>query len=163
MSIKTRLLKKFADFSYRHAYAEDYLDSAIATQIKVLREQREMTQAALAEKLKMTQSQVARMESVNNSGWQIRTLKRVAKALDLMLVVKFESFGNVLPDIETFGREALKRPSFNDDPVFKPTIEVSAQTDEAAVVNGGAVVATQPKAAVQADNTFAFTQKQHVA
>lgn len=164
MSIRNQLIQKFADFVYRHAYADEYLDSAIATQIKVLREQRELTQAQLAELLGMKQSQVARMESVNNSAWTLRTLKRVAKAFDLMLVVKYESFGAVLPDIESFGRQALQRPSFKDDPVFIPTIAATATAREDAFTPGGVLMATYPADEVRPANTFGLDKlASHVA
>ena len=44
MKIKDRLLQEFHDFRYRHAYVDEFTDAFIATQIKVLREQHELTQ-----------------------------------------------------------------------------------------------------------------------
>jgi transcriptional regulator with XRE-family HTH domain len=153
MKIREQLYKKFRDFTYRHAYAADYLDSAVATQIKVLREQRNMTQHELAQKLGVKQSQVARMESVNNTGWQIRTLKRVAKAFDLFLVVRFESFGAMLPEIEAFGRSTLERPSFANDPVW-----AGAQSVERSVIDALAASLGDPglknTAQGQVDSSF---------
>ena len=46
------LKHEFADEEYRHSYAESFLNSSIATQIKVLREQRKWRQADLARKQK---------------------------------------------------------------------------------------------------------------
>jgi hypothetical protein len=66
----------------------------------------------------MKQSQICRLENSNNSSWQIRTLKRIAEAFDLVLVVKFESFGAFLPDVESFSRRSLERPSHSDDPAM---------------------------------------------
>lgn len=117
-SIKERLLEKFHDITYRHTYVEEFTDAYIATQIKVLREQRDWNQTVLAEKAGMHQSQIVTYEDVNNSSWTLRTLKKIAKAFDLVLVVRFESFGKVLPDIGHLEREHLTRESFTDDPVF---------------------------------------------
>ena len=55
----------------------------VATQIKVLREQRVMTQAALAEKADMRQPRLSVMEDAGYSNWSINTLKRLARAFDL--------------------------------------------------------------------------------
>ena len=118
MTLRNKLLARFRDGGYRRAYVESFLDAYIATQIKVLREQRDLSQTRLAEKANMKQSQISAMEDVNHTSWKISTLKKIAKAFDLTLVVRFESFSGVLPDIERFGREALQRASFDDDPLF---------------------------------------------
>jgi transcriptional regulator with XRE-family HTH domain len=118
MTLRSKLLARFRDRGYRQAYVDSFLDAYIATQIKVLREQRELSQTELAEKARMKQSQISPMEDVNHTSWKISTLKKIAKAFDLVLVVRFESFGAVLPDIERFARESLERPSFDADAVF---------------------------------------------
>lgn len=124
MTIKERLLKKFHSIKYRHAYVDEFTDAYIATQIKVLREQRELSQTALGELAGMKQSQISELEDVNNRSWKVRTLKKLAKAFDLVLVVRFEQFGRVLPDIGKLDRERLERAGFKDDPVFNHTDEV---------------------------------------
>ena len=123
MKIRDRLLKKFHSFKYRHAYLGEFTDAYIATQIKVLREQRGLNQTQLGELAGMKQSQVSELEDVNNRSWKVRTLKKLAQALDLVLVVRFEQFGRVLPDIGKLDREHLHRLSFKDDPVFSSPSE----------------------------------------
>ncbi len=133
MKIKNRLVQRFADFAYRHAYIDSFVDSAIATQIKALREQRSLNQTQLAELAGMKQSQISGLEDVNNTSWKVRTLKRLAKAFDLVLVVRFESFGEVLPRIEDFSRSSLERPSFSDDPAFSPSLSAGTDVDTSQV------------------------------
>lgn len=129
MKIRERLLSKLHDFDYRHAYVDDFTDAFIATQIKVLREQNNLTQEQLADLAGMKQSQISGLEDVNTRSWKVSTLKKIAKALDLALVVRFESFGKILPDIGRLDRETLQRTSFKDDPVFAPaTIVTEANT-----------------------------------
>jgi transcriptional regulator with XRE-family HTH domain len=125
--ITARLLDKFHDFVYRHTYIDEFVDAYIATQIKVLREQRDWNQTVLAEKAGLHQSQIVTYEDVNNASWTLRTLKKLAKAFDLVLVVRFESFGKVLPEIGHLERERLIRESFSDDPVFSSRLPL---TDE---------------------------------
>jgi hypothetical protein len=43
----------------------------------------------------------------------------LAEAFDLALTVNFESFGTFLDEAASLGRDALERPSFADDPVFR--------------------------------------------
>ena len=120
MSALARTLKgEFRDKETRHVYCDEFLNASIATQIKVLREQRHLTQSQLAEMAGLAQRRIAALEDVNYSSWTINVLRRLAEALDLALTIQFESFGEKLTAIEEFGRESLERPSFDNDPVFK--------------------------------------------
>lgn len=118
-SLRNILEEEFKDKEVRDVYCGEFLNSSIATQIKVLREQRSLTQADLAELAGMKQSRIATIEDVNYSSWSINTLRRIAEAFDLALTVQFDSFGYKLFDIVNLSRESLERPSFNDDPVFQ--------------------------------------------
>jgi len=129
-TIKGRILKAFHKLAYRRAYVDNLTDSILATQIQVLREQRGWSQEKLAEVAGLGQSQISKFEDVDNSSWQGRTLKKVAKAFDLRLVVRFESFGTALADIESLNRRELERPSFKDDPVFQIADLRQLQPDE---------------------------------
>jgi transcriptional regulator with XRE-family HTH domain len=114
-----KLRPEFQNEDYRHSYAEECVNTMIATQIKVLREERSMTQSALAEKAEMAQPRLSVMENADYSNWSINTLKRLARAFDVAVSVKFETFSNVVMDFEEMCREALSRPSFKDDPIFR--------------------------------------------
>lgn len=113
-----KLRLEFQDREYRHAYVDSFLNSSIATQIKVLREQREWSQEQLAREANMKQPRISALENVNYSSWSINTLKRLAEAFDVTLKVSFESFGTRLVDIDRFSRESLERFSFDEDPAF---------------------------------------------
>jgi len=118
--LANRVKKAFRNKEYRHAYVDEFLNVSIATQIKVLREQRNWTQAELGNRVDppMKQTRISIMENVNYSSFSINTLRKLAEAFDLTLRVSFESFGCRLKDIEQFSRVALERPSFEDDPAF---------------------------------------------
>ena len=106
------------DEDYRYAYAEDFLNTYIATQIKVLRDQRGMKQEDLANATGTKQSGISRLENVNYSNWKTDTLKKLARALGVRLRISFETFGSLLDEDATFSRERLMRPKFEDDPAF---------------------------------------------
>jgi transcriptional regulator with XRE-family HTH domain len=114
-----KLRSEFQDEEYRHSYAEECLNTMIATQIKVLREQREMTQSTLAKKAEMLQPRLSVMENADYSSWSVSTLKRLARAFDLAITVKFEEFSEVVLDFEEMSKETLSRLSFKDDPMFR--------------------------------------------
>jgi HTH-type transcriptional regulator/antitoxin HipB len=106
---------------YRHAYAEESLDISVGTQIKVLREQRGWRQADLAREAEMPQPSVSRYENVNYSNWSINTLKKLARAFDVCLDVRFRSFGDLVTTVNEFSRATLEVPAFRDDTFFKRT------------------------------------------
>lgn len=116
-----RLVDSFRDKDYRHAYVTESLSTRISTQIRVLREQRDLTQAGLAARTGMKQAAVSRLENVDYASWNIRTLARLAEAFDVALDIRFVSFGEILDEICRFSRQRLERPSFEDDPVFSGT------------------------------------------
>jgi transcriptional regulator with XRE-family HTH domain len=116
--LRINLSEEFHDREYRHTYANDWLNAFIATQIKVLREQRNLTQTQLGEKTKMAQPRVALLEDVNYSSWSINTLRRLAMAFDVRLSVKFETFSSLIPEVEELDRESLERDSFDADMWF---------------------------------------------
>lgn len=160
MTLLTRLLERFKDFEYRHTYVDSFLDSYIATQIQVLRERHGFTQSELAKRARMGQSQISGLEDVNNSTWKVSTLRKLARAFDLVLVVRFEEFSSVLPEIDRFGRSSLTRRSFGHDPAFVDVSEVRhSGTDtelshvQTASTSPGRVLAFQPK------GTFATTRQ----
>ena len=113
-----RFKEEFKDKETRHIYADDFLNTYIATQLKVLREDREWTQKQLAEEAGMRQERISVLEDVNYESWSVKTLKRLAQAFDLRLSIKFETFGSFLKDFDEFSRESLGRVSFDDDPAF---------------------------------------------
>lgn len=127
---------KFREREYRGSYAESFLDTSIATQIRVIREQRGWTQAQLAEAAGMLQSRISALENANYSKWSIGTLKRLARAFDVPLNVAFGTFGSLLADINAFGRKSLERASFDDDPAFgaDATVTDSVTTIDTAFV-----------------------------
>ena len=116
--LRGNLREEFHDKQYRDAYADESLSTYIATQIKVLREQRQLTQKELAKLADMAQPRIAALEDVNYSSWSINTLRRLAQAFDVRLSVKFETFSSLIPEIETLSPDALERASFDDDTWF---------------------------------------------
>jgi transcriptional regulator with XRE-family HTH domain len=115
-----KLRPEFQDEEYRHAYADECLSAMIAAQIKVLREQRGMTQEQLAGATGMKQPRIPLLEDASYENWTIRTLKRIARAFDVALSVKFESFSQLIKDFESLSRESLQRPTFAHDASFQP-------------------------------------------
>lgn len=109
----------FQDKETRYGYIDSFLDSFLGMQIRVLREQRGWTQTELAERADMKQTRISLLESMNYSGWSVDVLRRLSKAFNLRLIVKFEDFGSFTKQyLEDYDRENLERRSFDDDIIF---------------------------------------------
>jgi len=110
---------------YRQAYADDYLNTFVATQIQVLREQRGLTQEELAGLIGTKQPGISRLENVNYSAWNTETLRKIAYALGVRLRISFETYGDLLIESSSFGRRSLQRPKFEQDPIIYPAEAMS--------------------------------------
>jgi transcriptional regulator with XRE-family HTH domain len=115
-AINDALRTELRDQEYSEGYAESFLNSYVATQIKVIREQRGMKQADLAHEMGTTQTAISRIENVNYSSWNIRTLKKLARAFGVRLKVSFETYGTLPEEVEGFGRGTLQRAAREEDP-----------------------------------------------
>ncbi len=82
----------------RSKFVESHLDKSIAYQIRSLRDGEGMTQAEFAAKLgiKHPNNVSARLENPYYGKWSISTLKQIAAACDVVLVVWFIPFGRFL-------------------------------------------------------------------
>jgi transcriptional regulator with XRE-family HTH domain len=134
--VRKRLLETLPDDEdLRYALDEQFLNTYISTQIRVLRESQDpkMTQAELAKAAKTGQSQISEMEG-DYSSWSLRTLRKLARAFGLRLFVTFESWGELIPRMEGFQRENLVRPRIEDDPAFtdkEPTVRPEFAAEQA--------------------------------
>lgn len=127
---RQKLKNEFKEKEYAHAYAEGFLNSYIATQIKVLREQRGWSQERLAQEAQMKQERISVLEDVDYGSWSLNTLRRLAAAFDVALTVSFETFGKKIQEIEAFSRPNLERiaraEEFSDaGPIFRESIPSS--------------------------------------
>jgi transcriptional regulator with XRE-family HTH domain len=120
-NIVTKLRQELRDPEYSEGYAESFLNSFVATQIKVIREQRDMTQAELAREIGTTQAGISRIENVNYSSWSFRTLIKLARAFHVRLKVSFEPYGTLPDEVVSFDRKNLERVKREEDPGLMPT------------------------------------------
>lgn len=132
-----RLRRLFKDQSYRRTYMDSFLNTTIAAQIKALREARGLSQKDLGARIKTSQPGISALENVNYSRWSLSTLRKLAEAFDVALVVKFVSFGEALDEVTSFDSSRLNKPGFEDDPAF---VDDDEQKPE--ILGGGAATVT---------------------
>jgi len=103
----------------RHLANDIFNAWRMRTQIRALREHRGWTQGELGRRCGMTQSAIARLETMYHPvDVQVRTLYRIAKALDVRLKIGFCGWLSLLIDIFNMG--CRQRPdSFSEDTAFR--------------------------------------------
>lgn len=114
--IEFALRNNLRDREYAEEYAQSFLNTFVATQIKVVREQRGMTQATLGNRIGTTQAGVSRYEDVNYSSWSLRTLMKIARAFDVRLRVSFEPYGTLPDEVVRLDRARLETVERKSDP-----------------------------------------------
>src|ERR1035438_9197238 len=72
----------------RARFVASHVDKGIAYQIRALRDRQELSQEELASLVGMNQNAIARLESPERGRPTITTLKRLAEAFDVALVVR---------------------------------------------------------------------------
>lgn len=135
---RSRLWEKFRSKVYRDAFVESHLSTNIAAQIHSLREARGWTQEKLADTAHMAQARISIMEGPSYRGFTLSTLKRLASAFDVALIVRFVPFGELLEWSTSLTPERLAPPNYGADRL--PPAAYSTQ------VSSGSPLAFQAKA-----------------
>ena len=70
----------------------------------------------------MTQEGVSRLESLDYGRYTLATLKKLASAFDVALVVRFEPFSQLVDSVVNLSPEDLAVPDFEHDPGLAPDV-----------------------------------------
>ncbi|MDO9211687.1 MAG: helix-turn-helix transcriptional regulator [Deltaproteobacteria bacterium] len=124
MNIKRRdkLIELLKNKEYRDAFVSEHIDTGLPFQIKALREEREWSQEKLGNKAGMHQERISALEDPNYAKFTLKTLKRLASAFDIALMVVFVPFSKLLDWESNLSPESLRAASFEKDNFSKPTI-----------------------------------------
>lgn len=118
---KEKLISELKDREYREAFVSEHIDTGIPFQIKAIRDERGWSQKELGEKVHeiMKQEQISRLEDPNYSKFTLATLKRLASAFNVGLMVRFVPISNLAEWELGLTSESLKAVSFDNDPYFE--------------------------------------------
>lgn len=109
-------LKRFKRKAFRDAFVSANIDQGLAHQIRAIRESRGWDQKALATKIGLrSQSAIARMEDPSYGKLSIATLKRLGKAFDVALLVKFVPYSRLFLETHDLSTSALAVKAFDDE------------------------------------------------
>lgn len=121
---KERLLEDLKDKKQRDAFVSAHIDTGIPFQIRALREQRKWNQKELGDKAgDIAQETISRLEDPNYSKFTITTLKRIASAFDVALMVRFVPFSELVEWELNLSPESLEALSFDQESYFKEQLQ----------------------------------------
>jgi transcriptional regulator with XRE-family HTH domain len=106
----------------RAQFVSSQIDKGIAYQIRALRDRQDLSQERLSGIVGMNQNAISRLESPRYGRPTISTLKRLAAAFDVALIVRFVPFSHLVnwvsgtPFVEKgLSTENMAVPSFEDE------------------------------------------------
>ena len=114
-SIRAQLFKKLEDKEYRDAFMSSHLATNIAAQISSTREHRGWKQDELAERAGMAQSRISLIEDPSYDTFTLKTLKRLASAFDVALIVRFVSYSELVDWVVGLSPSDLTVSDFSSD------------------------------------------------
>ena len=88
-TFRSHLKEKFRDKNYEKQFFRGLEKTRVATEIAFFREKAGFTQNELATRTGTSQSAIARLENPNYQHYSLKTLRKIAEALNLELVVSY--------------------------------------------------------------------------
>lgn len=109
-----QLAQRMRSKEYRDALVEAEIANGIAFQIRAMQAERGWTQKQLGDSAGMEQGSISRL--VNSSGnSSLNTLRRMASAFDVALIVRFVRFSQLLEWTGNLSRDRLAPISFHEE------------------------------------------------
>jgi transcriptional regulator with XRE-family HTH domain len=121
MKISDKFISELTNKEYRDAFVSAHIDTGIPLQIRALRKREGWTQKELAELIGMKQERISALENPNYSKFTITTLKKIASAFNVALIVRFAPMSELVKWEFSLSPENMEPVSFEKDPYFKKT------------------------------------------
>jgi transcriptional regulator with XRE-family HTH domain len=102
---------------YREALAVEHVNTTLAIQIRNMRENHnpKWKQSDLSDRLGKHQETISQWENPDYGRYSITTLKKLAAAFDVALLVKFVPFSELVSDMVNLSTTRLSPPSFDEE------------------------------------------------
>jgi transcriptional regulator with XRE-family HTH domain len=128
----------------RAQFVSSQIDKGVAYQIRALRDRQDLSQERLSEVVGMNQNAISRLESPRYGRPTISTLKRLAAAFDVGLIVRFVPFSHLVnwvsgtPFVEKgLSTENMAVPSFGEEKQKYFAVRMDEGLADPVLVTGG--------------------------
>ncbi len=110
-----QIVQAMEDKEYRDAFVEASIDNDIAFQIRANRDSRGWTQTELGSRAGIKQAVISEWEDPNYGRYTLRTLKRLASAFDIAVIVRFVPFSELADWNSRVPETDMSSPGFDND------------------------------------------------
>lgn len=110
-----QLFESFQEKEYRDSYVDEHISLGLAYQIRALREKYGWTQNELAERTGKRQETISQLENPDYGSYTLKTLKALASAFDVALLVSFVSFNELIGRIANLTPELIAPPGYEEE------------------------------------------------
>lgn len=115
MDKEKQILDSLDSKEYREALAIEHVNTTLAIQTRMMRENHQWKQGDLAARLGKHQETVSQWENPDYGRHTMTTLKALAAAFDVALLVKFIPFSELVQDMVNLSETRLSPPSFGEE------------------------------------------------
>jgi transcriptional regulator with XRE-family HTH domain len=112
---REQIWESLRDPEYRHQFVDEEINVGIAFQIRSLRNKQNLTQVNLAKRLGVKQPLVSSWEDPDYGNHSLGTLKELARAFDVGLLVRFVPFSTLVDWTANLSGDAIAPPSFGEE------------------------------------------------
>jgi transcriptional regulator with XRE-family HTH domain len=114
---REQMWESLRDSEFREQFIDEHINVGIAFQIRSLRNRQNLKQAKLAELLgdKRKQPLISEWENPNYGKYTLATLKDLAKAFDVGLLVRFVPFGLLVDWTTDLKPDTIAPPCFGEE------------------------------------------------
>lgn len=117
-----QLWERLSDPDFRKQFIDAHVDEGIAFQIRSLRSnKKKQTQPEFAQELGVKQPLVSAWENPAYGKYSLNTLKKLAKAFDVGLLVRFVPFSTLVDWTVNLSPDIIAPPSFGEEQLVAAT------------------------------------------
>jgi transcriptional regulator with XRE-family HTH domain len=114
-SKQEQMWKNLRDKDFRKQFIDEHVNVGIAFQIRSLRNRQQMKQSQLAQLMDIKQPLISSWENPNYGKYSLQTLKDLAKAFDVGLLVRFVPFGKLIDWTADLKPDDIAPPNFSEE------------------------------------------------
>ena len=114
-SKKEQMWENLSDSNFRKQFINEHVDVGIAFQIRSLRNRQEITQSDLAKLPGVKQPLVSSWENPDYGRYTLKTLKDLANAFNVGLLVRFVPFSKLVDWTVDLTSDVIAPPSFDEE------------------------------------------------
>jgi len=122
---RKQIVASLKDKEYRDLFVANEINIGVPYQIRALREKKGWAQKRLGDETGKAQAVISQLEDPNYGRFTLATLRRLASAFDVGLMVRFVPFSELVDKAANLDSEDVAVPSFDEDSNLNPRVLLS--------------------------------------